>query len=110
MKKALILILLSIIFGNIMCAEENDDKVLNAVVKINAVYSKANFTRPWLNHPQFHGSGSGVVIRGNRILTTAHNIADATYITVDLSGFASTLSNTARAIPISSSCFSRRAR
>lgn len=83
MKKALILILLSIIFGNIMCAEENDDKVLNAVVKINAVYSKANFTRPWLNHPQFHGSGSGVVIRGNRILTTAHNIADATYITVE---------------------------
>lgn len=54
----------------------------SAVVKINAVYCSPNFSRPWVKNSQYNGSGSGVVIKGNKILTNAHNVTYATYITV----------------------------
>lgn len=55
---------------------------LNAIVKITAVSCQPNFLSPWETKMQNHSSGSGVVIKGNYILTNAHNIAHATYISI----------------------------
>ncbi|MBQ7176303.1 MAG: trypsin-like peptidase domain-containing protein [Victivallales bacterium] len=55
---------------------------LNAVVKINTEAYVPNYFIPWLDHGQNGASGSGVVIRGNQILTNAHNLVYATYITI----------------------------
>jgi len=55
---------------------------LNAVVKINTRAYVPNYFIPWLDKGQEASSGSGVVIRGNQILTNAHNLVYATYITV----------------------------
>ncbi len=55
---------------------------LNAVVKINTRSYVPNYFIPWADRGQDGSSGSGVVISGNRILTNAHNLVYATYITV----------------------------
>lgn len=80
MKKFLF-IFVGLIFGLTLAAQVRENP-LNAVVKINAVYCSPNYSRPWVKNPQNSGSGSGVVIAGNKILTNAHNITCATYITV----------------------------
>lgn len=67
--------------GYILAAASTNDP-FNAVVKINAVYCTPNFKRPWVKKPQYQGSGTGVVIGGNRILTNAHNVADSICLTV----------------------------
>lgn len=54
----------------------------SGVVKIQTVSCKPNFFLPWLTKGQSRGSGSGVVISGNRILTNAHNVSDSTYVSV----------------------------
>ena len=56
------------------------DKLKNAVVKIHTTATPPDYFTPWrlLNATQTSGSGS--VISGNRILTNAHVVADATYI------------------------------
>ncbi len=54
----------------------------NAVVRIDSVHSVPNFNTPWQNKERIQGIGSGVVIEGHRILTNAHNIADATFTTL----------------------------
>ena len=56
---------------------------LNAVVKITTISCSPDFFSPWRKSDQSGGSGSGVVIAGNLILTNSHNIADATYISVE---------------------------
>lgn len=53
-----------------------------AIVKIETVASRPDFISPWANKPQTQSSGTGVVIADNKILTNAHNVADATYISV----------------------------
>lgn len=56
---------------------------LSAVVKITTISCQPDFFSPWRNLAQSGDSGSGVVISGNAILTNAHNITDATYISVE---------------------------
>lgn len=62
--------------------QEAENDPLNAVVRIEAVSTVPNYSLPWQNLMPRSGSGSGVVIAGNRILTNAHNVADSTLITV----------------------------
>ncbi|NIB39596.1 serine protease [Pseudomaricurvus alkylphenolicus] len=56
------------------------ERLKDAVVKIHTTSTPPDYFTPWslLNAKQ--SSGSGSVIRGNRILTNAHVVADATYI------------------------------
>ncbi len=56
------------------------DRLKDAVVKIHTTSTPPDYFTPWrlLNAKQ--SSGSGSVISGNRILTNAHVVADATYI------------------------------
>ncbi|NHO67648.1 serine protease [Aestuariicella hydrocarbonica] len=56
------------------------ERLKDAVVKIHTTSTPPDYFTPWrlLNAKQ--SSGSGSVIRGNRILTNAHVVADASYI------------------------------
>lgn len=63
-------------------SNENGKKQLNAIVRLDVTFSAPNFITPWQNREQFFGSGSGVVIDRNWILTNAHNITNATFISV----------------------------
>lgn len=61
-------------------------KTKSSVVKVFTVKSQPNFHEPWQNHPQGSGTGSGCVISGERILTNAHVVANATFIMVRKQG------------------------
>lgn len=55
---------------------------LNAVVRVYSITYRPDYFIPWQNKRQDGCYGSGVVIPGNRVLTSAHNVTDASYITV----------------------------
>ncbi|HXG53065.1 MAG TPA: trypsin-like peptidase domain-containing protein [candidate division Zixibacteria bacterium] len=58
------------------------DRIRDLVVKIHAIHHTPDVLRPWMkNSPQQVG-GSGVVIRGRRILTNAHVVRYASQIYV----------------------------
>lgn len=61
-------------------------KTFNAVVRLDVTFSEPDYITPWQNREQYFGSGSGVVIAGKRILTNAHNITNATFISVSKPG------------------------
>ncbi|UDQ96529.1 serine protease [Lentisphaerota bacterium WC36G] len=63
-----------------------EDQVLDAVIKIFAVTSSPNFFMPWQNYPQSQGTGSGVVIKDNLILTNAHVVANQSFLMVRKQG------------------------
>ena len=62
------------------------ERLKDAVVKIHTTSAPPDYFTPWrlLNAQQ--SSGSGAVIHGERILTNAHVIADASYIQVQKHG------------------------
>ncbi|MCX7699077.1 MAG: serine protease [Candidatus Goldbacteria bacterium] len=57
-----------------------------AMVKIITVSNQPDYLRPWQMLGQETTSGSGCIIEGNRILTNAHIISNATFIQVNKSG------------------------
>jgi len=57
-----------------------------AMVKIITVSNQPDYLRPWQMLGQDTTSGSGCIIEGNRILTNAHIISNATFIQVNKSG------------------------
>jgi len=59
---------------------------LNAIVRLDVTFSEPDFRAPWQNCEQYFGHGSGAVIAGSRILTNAHNITNATFISVSKPG------------------------
>ena len=54
--------------------------VKEVVVKIYTVYNRHDYYEPWQMWGQQRRSGSGCIIRGRRILTNAHVVADQTFI------------------------------
>lgn len=54
----------------------------NSVVKIHTTAKLPSLFQPWRKQPPREGSGTGVVIEGNRILTNAHVVAYATQVYV----------------------------
>lgn len=60
---------------------ETQNNILNGVVKLEVVTSKAVIYAPWQNQSD-GGDGSGVVIGDGRILTCAHCVADSTFIRI----------------------------
>ncbi|OGS40548.1 MAG: hypothetical protein A2506_07150 [Elusimicrobia bacterium RIFOXYD12_FULL_66_9] len=53
-----------------------------ATVQIHFVSRTPDWSQPWQYDRQRSGTGSGVVIDGQRILTNAHMVSDSTYLTV----------------------------
>ncbi len=60
-------------------------KIKNAVVKVHIVKHNYEITSPWNSDSQ-KGSGSGLLIQDNLILTNAHVAADATFLEVQRHG------------------------
>ena len=54
----------------------------DSVVMIRCVKQSFDYATPWKQLGMGHGTGSGFVIEGNRILTNAHNIADYRFVEV----------------------------
>ena len=61
---------------------KSENLQLNAIVRLDVTFSEPDFITPWQNREPYFGSGSGVVIAGNKLLTNAHNVANATFISV----------------------------
>ena len=53
-----------------------------SVLKINVIYREPNYDQPWTYSIQSKGSGSGVIIEGNKVLTSAHVIANSVSIVI----------------------------
>ncbi len=58
------------------------DEIRDLVVKIHTVRRTPNVLRPWTSHTPQNVKGSGVVIKGNVILTNAHVVRYASQIYV----------------------------
>ncbi len=66
-------------------ANDPREKIKNAVVKIYVVQHTYETLSPWNSDSQ-KGSGSGLIIAGNLILTNAHVASDATFLEVQRHG------------------------
>ncbi len=80
-KKQLIIVIISLIFPAIIYSQTDYDP-RNSVIKIYVNDYSYSYRVPWQNLPPSSSSGSGVVIAGNKILTNAHNVTNATFIQV----------------------------
>jgi S1-C subfamily serine protease len=80
-KVVLILLLCSL--GQIAYAQEN---VGAAIVKVFTVYAQYDYDMPWQILRQDRMTGSGCIIKGNRVLTNAHVVADQNFIQVKRAG------------------------
>jgi S1-C subfamily serine protease len=63
-------------------ASQDTSAVRESVVKIFSTYRGPDFARPWTKQAPQELSGTGFVIAGNRILTNAHVVEQATRIYV----------------------------
>jgi S1-C subfamily serine protease len=61
---------------------ERHDPLLDSTVMVSATLSEPDFTKPWTKSPPREEHGSGAVIAGNRILTSAHLVNYASDIEV----------------------------
>jgi len=60
--------------------------VEDAVVKVFTTYNSPDYSNPWQTTGQRNTTGSGCVISGERILTSAHVVTDHAFIQVQRSG------------------------
>jgi S1-C subfamily serine protease len=85
MKNKSTLLIIIMLFPSILAAN-NNDYIKNALVKIVTVSNAPNYFQPWQMMGQESNGGSGCIIEGNRILTNAHVISNATFVQVNLAG------------------------
>lgn len=57
-------------------------EIRSAVVRISATSQQPNYKAPWVPGSIGGGTGAGFVIEGQRILTNAHVVSDARFLTV----------------------------
>jgi len=88
MKYKLLLFAVCAVLNALLIAEEIIIPQAS-VVQIFSVANKPDYYRPWANYPANFGTGSGVIISNNRILTNAHVVADHSFVTVKKRGNAS---------------------
>ncbi len=72
-------------FFSITQARGNID-VKGAIVKVYAVYNRPDYYNPWQMYGSKIRTGSGCIIDGKRILTSAHVVADQIFIQVKRAG------------------------
>ncbi|HOC43800.1 MAG TPA: serine protease [Thermoanaerobaculales bacterium] len=58
------------------------DPVRSSIVRVYATSQSPNYWRPWEMDSPADVTGSGSIIEGNRILTSAHVVADQTFLQV----------------------------
>ncbi len=80
------LLLLALLSAVPAAAAANDRELRRATVQIHFTASNPDYLQPWQPGRQGSGTGSGVIIEGNRILTNGHVVANAAYLSVRKSG------------------------
>ena len=76
-----IYIMAGTVLGSETSAQLREEQIKDAIVKIYTVFSKPDYFRPWNTYTN-RRVGSGCIIKGNRILTNAHVVADRTFVQV----------------------------
>ena len=86
------LLFLLVSFGWAENAEEQPTQthqtMSQSVVLIRAVSQDYDYTLPWKQTSMQQGTGSGLIIAGNRILTNAHNVSNCKYVEAKKQGLA----------------------
>ncbi|MEA1928363.1 MAG: trypsin-like peptidase domain-containing protein [Candidatus Auribacterota bacterium] len=59
------------------------NQIRSSVVKIKNISQRSSYDSPWEDNNFSGGRGSGVIINGNRILTSAHVVSDSKYIEIE---------------------------
>jgi S1-C subfamily serine protease len=67
-------------------ASRSNGKVQNSLVRITATEVEPDYRAPWNSGGIQRGIGAGFVIEGNRIMTNAHVVSNARYLTVERDG------------------------
>lgn len=65
------------------CVSQN---VSESIVKVYAVFNEPDYYNPWQMQGPQAATGSGCIIAGNRILTSAHVVADEIFLQVKRAG------------------------
>lgn len=65
---------------------EQVDKARNAVVRVSVTSQNPDYRTPWNPAPTQGGRGAGFVIEGKRVLTNAHVVSNARFITLEKEG------------------------
>ena len=65
-----------------LAAQEKENRLRNAIVKVHTVSSKPDYFSPWKLDDHKRYSGSGCIIKGKLILTNAHVVSDQKNIQV----------------------------
>ena len=78
MKRLFLIVLLAI---NLLALETTKQEIKNSIVKIFTVSSNPVFKQPWTSTIS-QATGSGFIINGNKILTNAHVVTNASFIEV----------------------------
>ncbi len=81
-----LLFIIQLVFSCFAFAEKQETDIKSAVVKIYTVHSKPSYSSPWMMLPPSIVNGTGCIIEGNRVLTTAHIVANQTFIQVKRHG------------------------
>ncbi len=63
-------------------AEDEAEYVRKGVVSINVTYQYPDYREPWKTAGGSRGDGSGFIVKGQRIMTNAHVVSNATSIKV----------------------------
>src|ERR1700744_1516196 len=69
-------LLVSPVFGN-------PNEIRKSVARINNTMQEANYRLPWLPGSMASGSGTGWVVGNDRIITNAHVVSNARFLTVE---------------------------
>jgi len=86
MKRSALLVFGAVLVPLVPAAAVEEAEVLRirkAIVKIKNVSQRPDYASPWLEKDFSIGRGSGVIIPGNRILTSAHVVSDSRYLEVE---------------------------
>ena len=86
--------ILTTLFTTLVCALLNHSSlaapgssgIKSSIVKINATHNHPSYTTPWQRMGIHAVTGSGAIIKGKRILTNAHVVADQTLLEVNRQG------------------------
>lgn len=82
MKYLLLIIVPFLLHGASFHTEQESEQNSLSVVKVFSHFLTPNSSKPWKAGSESSGTGSGVIVNGNLILTAAHVVTDITYIEV----------------------------
>lgn len=69
-----------------VCLATSFGELRRAVFKIRVTSQSPNFSQPWQKKAAFQSSGTGFFIGEGRVMTNAHVVANATFITIQRDG------------------------